>query len=68
MDVKLIAVRGAGRAIAAVPLCRGGKSGLRWAVCWLTASEGDLRESATENIPPNGRAARRVRGKGEKVR
>ena len=20
--------------------------------CWITSSEGDLRESATENIPP----------------
>ena len=28
--------------------------------CWLTASEGNLRESATENIPP--------KGKGEMVR
>jgi len=30
--------------------------------CWLTASEGDLRESATERKPP------RLRGKGERVR
>ena len=29
--------------------------------CQLTAGEGDLRDSATENIPPN-------QGKGEKVR
>ena len=36
----------------------GGKSGLRRAVCWLTASEGDLRESATENTPPNSRPVR----------
>ena len=28
--------------------------------CQLTAGEGDLRDSATENIPPN-------QGKGEKV-
>ena len=39
---------------------RGGKSGLRRAACWLTASEGDLRESATENTPPNPRGDPRV--------
>ena len=47
-------------------LGRGGKSGLQRAVCWLTASEGDLRESATENTPPNSRET--GGGKGEKVR
>ena len=34
---------------------RGGKSGLQRAACWLTASGGDPRESATENTPPNSR-------------
>ena len=31
---------------------RRGKSGLRRAGCWLTASRGDSKESATENRPP----------------
>ena len=31
----------------------GGKSELHRAGCWLTASEGDLKESATENTPPS---------------
>ena len=55
-------VRGAGRAIAAAatggaggPPGPGGKSGLHRAACWLTASGGDPRESATENTPPNSR-------------
>ena len=48
-------VRGAGRAIAAAVIGRGGKSGLHRAACWLTASGGDPRESATENTPPNSR-------------
>lgn len=30
----------------------GGKSELHRAECWLTASGGDPKESATENIPP----------------
>src|SRR5204862_471403 len=38
----------------------GGKSGLHRAGCWLTASRGDSRDSATENKPP---AARPVRVK-----
>ena len=29
-----------------------GKSELRRAGCWITSSEGDLKESATEKIPP----------------
>ena len=39
-----------------------GKSGLHRAGCWLTASRGDPKESATENKPP------RKGGKGETVR
>ena len=31
--------------------------------CWITSSEGDLRESATENKPPD-----KLSGKGEKGR
>jgi len=41
----------------------GGKSGLHRARWSLTATGGDPRESATENIPP-----RVSRGKGEKAR
>ena len=40
----------------------GGKSELRRAWCWVTPSEGDLKESATENKPPE------QSGKGETVR
>src|SRR5207302_8523666 len=36
----------------------GGKSGLHRAGCWLTASRGDSRDSATENRPPAERQAR----------
>ena len=40
---------------AAVPVRRDrGKSGLRRAGCWPTASRGDPQDSATENRPPNG--------------
>jgi hypothetical protein len=35
-----------------------GKSELQRAGCWLTASQGDLQESATENIPPFSRGLR----------
>ena len=42
------------------PMVRG-KSELHRAGCWLTASEGDLKESATETY-------RRDIGKGEMVR
>ena len=46
--------------------CRG-RSGLRRAGCWLTASRGDPQDSATERKPPM--AGLRVRtGKGERVR
>ena len=34
--------------------------------CWLMASEGDLRESATESIPPVFASA--IAGKDERVR
>jgi hypothetical protein len=37
-----------------------------WAGCWLTASRGDSKESATENRPPGVRATVRP-GKGETV-
>src|SRR3954467_223620 len=40
----------------------GGKSGLHRAGCWLTASRGDSRDSATEKRPPA------KAGKGETVR
>ena len=43
---------------------RRGKSGLRRAGCWLTASRGDSKDSATENRPPAPQGA----GKGETVR
>ena len=43
---------------------RRGKSGLQRAGCWLTASRGDSKESATENKPPSVSAG----GKGETVR
>ncbi len=49
-----------GNWIVAVVIYRG-KSGLLKVQCQLTAGEGDLRDSATENRPPN-------QGKGEKVR
>jgi len=45
-------------------LSAGGKSGLRRAGWSLTATGGDPRESATENIPPGASAL----GKGEKAR
>ncbi len=43
-----------------------GRSGLRRAGCWLTASRGDPQDSATENRPPMAGMART--GKGETVR
>ena len=49
----------------------GGKSELRRAVRRVTPGQGNLKESGTENIPPDVRAAgnaRERRGKGEKVR
>ncbi len=48
--------------MAAVIYIGGGKSELHRTGCWITSSEGDLKESATENIPPV------FTGKGEKVR
>src|SRR4029077_20094441 len=49
----------AGQVVAAGPSgARRGKSGLRRAGCWLTASRGDSRDSATENRPPAERQAR----------
>ena len=45
-----------------------GKSELHRAVCWLTTSPGDRKESATENIPPLLGALVLGSGKGEKVR
>ena len=39
----------------------GGKSGLRRAECWITSSEGDLRDSATESIPRSAREGLGVR-------
>tara|TARA_B100001175_G_C19166502_1_gene475403 strand:+ start:331 stop:441 length:111 start_codon:yes stop_codon:yes gene_type:complete len=30
-----------------------GKSGLHRKKCWITSSKGNLRESATEKIPPS---------------
>src|SRR4029077_12134877 len=43
----------AGQVVAAGPSgARRGKSGLRRAGCWLTASRGDSKDSATENRPP----------------
>ena len=58
---------GATRVVEFAP-CRG-RSGLRRAGCWLTASRGDPQESATENKPPmdDGLWAG-VTGKGETVR
>ena len=46
--------------------CRG-RSGLRRAGCWLTASRGDPQDSATERKPPMAGLAART-GKGERVR
>ena len=46
--------------------CRG-RSGLRRAGCWLTASRGDPQESATERKPPMAGLRART-GKGERVR
>ena len=55
----------AGQVVAAGPSgARRGKSGLRRAGCWLTASRGDSKDSATENRPPAPQGA----GKGETVR
>ena len=47
------AVRRVGRAVAAADVRPGRKVRTPRAVCWLTASGGDPRESATENTPPN---------------
>ena len=55
--------RGTGR--TAGP-CRG-RSGLRRAGCWLTASRGDPQDSATERKPPMAGLQART-GKGERVR
>ena len=44
-----------------------GRSGLRRAGCWLTASRGDPQDSATERKPPMAGPRART-GKGEKVR
>ena len=38
-----------------------GKSGLHRVGCWLTASGGDSKESAAENIPPMAAYAAQVR-------
>ena len=46
--------------------CRG-RSGLRRAGCWLTASRGDPQDSATERKPPMAGLRART-GKGERVR
>ncbi len=50
----------------------GGKSELHRAGCWLTASRGDSKESATENKPPASQGAPQGdflrTGKGETVR
>jgi hypothetical protein len=52
--------------IAAAPKGgRRGKSGLHRAGCWLTASRGDSKDSATENQTAG---AGNGAGKGEKVR
>ena len=45
-----------------------GRSGLRRAGCWLTASRGDPQDSATENRPPMARSRNGAgTGKGETV-
>jgi hypothetical protein len=55
-----------GQAIAGERFTRfaGGKSELHRTRCRVTPGEGDLEESATENIPP---VAARLAGKGEKA-
>jgi hypothetical protein len=59
--------QGVARGVEPVP--GRGRSGLRRAGCWLTASRGDPQESATENKPPMGGGLRAaVTGKGETVR
>jgi len=59
--------RGARNTAAASLRGCGGKSGLRRAGCWLTASGGDPKESATENRPPMEPGSPALTGKGEKV-
>jgi len=53
--------------IAGIVRDAGGKSGLRRTGWSVTPTGREIRESATENRPPNG-LAREVRGKGETVR
>ncbi len=58
---------GEGQAAAGLDYETGGKSELHRAGCWLTASGGDPKDSATENKPPLVSLAE-PRGKGETVR
>ena len=56
----------AGQVVAAGPSgARRGKSGLRRAGCWLTASRGDSKDSATENRPPVREGPVRVKRRGK---
>src|SRR5262245_40856054 len=57
-------IGGAGQAAAGRSRPARGKSGHRRAGCWLTASGGNPRESATETTQPRARPG----GNGEKVR
>jgi len=60
--------RGGAKAPSRCELPAGGKSELKRARWWLTATEGDLRESATEKTPPMAAGLAGSTGKGEMVR